>query len=115
MFREFVAEGAAEPSDELEAVLGGPLCRLDECWQHQTLHRTDLGGLVGALLPAEVFGPVGDAVFVLQPLSVEEEQVVGSTKLKLRGTDSCPRLRSGCFGPGIGSKCITASPKRRFD
>ena len=30
MFREFVAEGAAEPADELEAVLGGPPGCLDE-------------------------------------------------------------------------------------
>ena len=37
VFREFVAEGAAEPADELEALLGGPLGRLDECWQHQTV------------------------------------------------------------------------------
>ena len=60
VFRECVADGAAEPADELEAVLGGPLGRLDECWQHQTLDRAELGGLVGALLPTEVLGPVGD-------------------------------------------------------
>ena len=72
VFCEFVAEGAAEPADELEAVLGDPAGRLDDCWHHQTLLRADLGGLVGALVSADVFGPVGDSVFVLQSLPVEE-------------------------------------------
>ena len=115
VFRELVAEGAAKPSDALEAALEGPAGGLDGCWQHQTLLGADLGGLVGALLPAQVFGPVGDAVFVLQPLSAEEEVMGELDQLGpgfLGGQAAGPGLLVGKPNQmvAIGSRALRALP-----